>query len=61
MCVSGTLFYDFVSLQGITSNIFYHKPADPLEDMIKQIEKLQEEDRIRKGVIKRTSSTTDPS
>jgi len=40
----------------ITADIVYGKPDDPLQFMVDEIEKLQEQDRVRKGVIKRTAS-----
>lgn len=43
-----------VFFQGMTSSVFYSRPQDPLEAMIKYVEKIQEKDRKRKGVIKRT-------
>ena len=46
----------FVSFKNITAGIAYKRPADALQFMIGEIEKLQEEDRRRQGVITRTSS-----
>ena len=40
----------------MTSNIVSKLPEDPLEFMIEEIEKLQEQDRIRKGVMKKPES-----
>ena len=47
-----------VSFQNITADIAYRKPDEPIQFMIDEIEKLQEIDRRRKGVILRKSPET---
>ena len=42
----------FPSFQGITTDIAYKQPEDPIDYMIEEIEKLQEQDRRRKGVVR---------
>lgn len=44
-------------LQNITSDIAFKKPANPVQFMIEEIEKLQEQDRRRKGVIVHKNDT----
>ena len=45
-------------LQNITADIAYRKPDEPIQFMIDEIEKLQEMDRRRKGVILRKTPET---
>lgn len=51
MCIKCMRFY----LQSITTDIALKKPGDPIEFMIEEIEKLQEMDRRKKGVILKKS------
>ena len=37
--------------QTLTSDMVLNRPSDPLEYMIEEIEKIQEQDRHRKGVF----------
>ena len=41
--------------QMLTSEIALRRPDQPLEYMVEELEKLQEQDRQRKGVISRMS------
>ena len=45
--------------QSLTANIVAKRPGEPLDFMIDEIEKLQEQDRRRKGVIIRTGPQSD--
>ena len=51
-------FILWLILQNITADIAYRKPDDPIQFMIHEIEKLQELDRRRKGVILRKTPET---
>ena len=50
----------YVFFQQLTAGIVYNHPGDPLEFMIEEIERLQEIDRRKKGVIKTTKPATKP-
>ena len=45
----------------MTAGIFISRPQEPLQYMIDEIEKLQELDRRRKGVIKKTAQPDKPT